>query len=195
MTDRRGGSGSASMRKPSAPTSRADRRSSRPNTSLPLKVANCQEIPNRFRQWASSANMPDKARSSPRATSTPNASIHASVVSRAVSSVGGASLSSIVLLSCRTFGLSDYRLWSSTTRARGKGTRHFCRQEAGAVGLHDISATRQLPKHCRLSGKLPTNDRGEKGRAFDMGLRQRFCRLVKPTKMGSSCRINCFPRS
>jgi hypothetical protein len=50
---RRGARAAVSSRKPPARTSAARRLSSRHSISLPLKVASCQDIPNRLRQWLS----------------------------------------------------------------------------------------------------------------------------------------------
>jgi hypothetical protein len=65
--------------------------------ALPLNVAKCQEMPNRFRQWLSEANSSDKAGASPRESRALKARNHCSAVPAAVSSADGVSLSSIVL--------------------------------------------------------------------------------------------------
>jgi hypothetical protein len=98
-TARRGASAAVSSRKPLARTSEARRLSSWPRIALPLKVANCQEIPNRLRQWLSGRNNVAKALSSPAASARSKACTHCV----AVCSTEGASFSNIVTAPRRCF--------------------------------------------------------------------------------------------
>src|SRR5882724_4519137 len=87
----RGASAVVFTRKPVARTSEARRLSSWQSVSLPLDVASCQEIPNRFRQWLSGRNSSAKALSSPLVSARPKACTHCFTVS----SAEGPSLSNI----------------------------------------------------------------------------------------------------
>src|SRR6185312_14612695 len=66
-----------------------------------------------------------------------------------------------------------------TARARGI---FAAGRRASMVRCH-ISATRQLPRHCRLAGQLPTNERGERGGPTWVG-EGGFRRRAKTRKYG-----------
>jgi len=97
---RRGASAAVSSRNPPAPTSETRRLSSWHRISRLLKVASCQDSPNRLRQWLSGRNNAAKALSSPLASVRSKARTHRS----AVSSAEGCSFSSINALP-RSIGL------------------------------------------------------------------------------------------
>ena len=116
---------------------RARRSNSRTSVARPLNVAKYQEMPNRFRQWLSSAKHSDSACSERARSAASNALTHRSAMSSFVSSTAGAGLSSIVArLQNLVGGPSNNRRRRSTTAPATSGAAlRACRPASSLRGV------------------------------------------------------------